>query len=64
MTVQQKTLGNLRTEFLNAQVFMNRDLFDILKANSLLEKFLETLRELWNFTIAALKESMDTGTYT
>jgi len=58
--VQQTTLGNLRTDLLCAQIFMNRDLFNLLKANSLLEQFLETLRELWNRTMATLEEAMDT----
>lgn len=40
---------------------MNLDLFDILKVNSLLEKLPEPLRELWNSTMVAPKEVMDTG---
>lgn len=42
--VQQTTLGNLRTKLLRVQTFMNRDLFDILKAKSFFEKFPEPLR--------------------
>jgi len=38
---------------------MNRDLFDLLKANSLLEQLPEMLRELWNRTMATPEEAMD-----
>ena len=63
--VQQITLGNLRTELLRAQTFMNPDLFDLLKVNSLLEKLLEPLRDLWNRTMVAPEEcSMDTAVMT
>ena len=43
---------------------MNLDLFDLLKANSLLEKLPEPFRELWNHTMAALEEAMDTRVMT
>ena len=43
---------------------MNWDLFDILKVNSLLKQVPETLRELWNSTMAALEEAMDTEAMT
>jgi len=39
---------------------MNQDLFDLLKVISLLEKLPETLRELWNRTMVAPEEVMDT----
>lgn len=39
---------------------MNQDLFKLLKANSFLEKLPETLRELWNRTMVAPEEAMDT----
>lgn len=61
---KKKALGNLRIELLCAQIFMNRDLFDLLKVNSLLEKSLKMLRELWNRTIAAPEEAMDIGVMT
>jgi len=43
---------------------MNQDLFNILKANSLLEQLMETLREWWNRTMVAPKEVMDTEAMT
>ena len=62
--VQQTTLGNLRTELLFAQTFMNPDLFDLLKVNSLLEKLTETLRDLCNRTMETPEEAMDTRVMT
>jgi len=62
--IQQTTLGNLRAELLCAQKLMNPDLFDLLKANPLLEKLPERLRELWNSTTAAPEEAMDTRVMT
>jgi len=56
---QQTTLGNLRTELLRTQTFMNPHLFGILKMNLLLEQLLEPLRELWNRTMATPEEAMD-----
>ena len=43
---------------------MNQDLFDILKENSLLKKLPKTLSELWNSTMSAPEEAMDTGVVT
>lgn len=62
--IEKTTLGNFRTELLRAHIFMNRYLFDILKVNLLLEKLLETLRDLWNHIMAAPKEVMDTKAMT
>lgn len=64
VVVQQKTLGNLRAELLRAQVFMNRELFETLKENSLFEQLPERVKELWNSTMSAPKESMDIGVAT
>lgn len=35
LDVEQKEIGVLRIEFLRAQVYMKRDLFETLKENSL-----------------------------
>lgn len=64
MPVQQTTFGNFRTELFHTQMMMNRDLFDILKLNSLLEQLPETLRELWNQTMVEPEEAMDTEVIT
>lgn len=61
VTVQQTTLRNLRTELLRTQIFMNRELFNILKVNLFFEKLLEALRELWNNMMSAPEVAMDIG---
>ena len=43
---------------------MNADLFDLLKANSLLEQLPKPLRELWNCTMETPEEAMDTRVMT
>lgn len=43
-----------------AQTFMNPNLFDLLKENSLFENLPKPLRELLNNTMVAPEESMDT----
>jgi len=49
---------------LRAQTLMNLDLFDLLKAKSLFEHLPESLRELWNSTMAEFEEAMDTRAMT
>lgn len=43
---------------------MNRHLFNLLKVNSLLEQLPEMLRILWNRTMVAPEEAMDTRAMT
>jgi len=43
---------------------MNPDLFDLLKSKLLFEHLPEPLRELWNTSIAAPEEAMDTKAMT
>lgn len=64
VAVQRKILGNFGTELLRTQVYMNQDLFETLKVNSLFEKLPETLQELWNSTMLAPTEAMDIGVVT
>jgi len=64
MAIHQTKLGNLRTELFHTQKLMNPELFNLLKANSLLKKLPKPLRELWNNTMVALEEAMDTRVMT
>jgi len=59
MVAQQTTLGHFRIELLCAQIFMNPDLFDLLKYKVLFEHLLESLTDFWNNNIAVSEEAMD-----
>lgn len=62
--VQKTTLGHLRIELLCAHIFMNPNLFDLLKSKLLFEHLPEPLRELWNSNMAMPEEAMGTGVMT
>ncbi len=60
MDIKKTTLGHLRIELLRTQRFMNPDFFDLLKSQPFFEHLPELLRELWNSSMEALEEAMDT----